>query len=139
MEGIKFFGWSLDKKLNILKNARRRELQIIGIWIEQKGLKPQNEEQFQSIIKRNIRTAKLLKGYSDEDIIDTIKKLKKTDYLTKYTLETVLKFIDEVVAEKVAKANKTKIVGWVEIKDADGTIKMKPVFKNPVVGQDKQN
>lgn len=74
----------------------RRDIEIIKIWIEEMKLKPENKIEYGQIIRRNIRVAQSLVGYSDGDIRKTISILKDTDYLKKFTLETVGKYIDEV-------------------------------------------
>lgn len=99
--------FDLKNYLEKMKKDKRRTIQIIAIWIEQKGLKPETYKQMESIIKRNLRAAKLLVGYKDEDIIETIKVIKNTEWIRKFTLETVSKFIDETIASK---KNKNKIV-----------------------------
>ena len=48
-----------------------------------------------SLIKRNLRPAKDLLGYSLDKIEKTMKNFKNIDYLSKWTLETVVKYIDE--------------------------------------------
>ncbi len=118
--------WSLENALAKLKNSNRRDLQIIYLWIVLNKFKPQNKEQFMSIINRNIRVAQKLKGYSDEDITETFNILQRTDYIKKITLETITKYIDEVVKNKQNK--KPPIKKWIEVKGADGVIRMKPIY-----------
>ena len=119
--------WNLQDKIKQLLGDNRRHLVIIGIWIREMQLKPQNQEQLQSIIRRNLRPAKDLIGYQGGDIIDTIQTLKKTEYLKKITLETITKYIDEIVAAKVKKG--PKIIRWEEVKDSQGNIRMKPIYQ----------
>jgi len=120
--------FSLKEEINKLLTDKRRHIQIIGLWIQEMNLKPENQEQIQSIIHRNVRPANLLKGYKNEDIQETIKVLKRTDYLKgHFGLETISKYIDEIVANK--KKQGPKIVKWVEIKSPDGQIKMKPIYQ----------
>jgi len=76
---------------------KQRHIQIIGIWARETGMKIDSKEIMQSFIRRNLKAASLLKGYSENDIVETIKVVKQTDYIKKFTLETVGKFIDEVV------------------------------------------
>jgi len=118
--------WSLENALTKLKNSSRRDLQIIYLWIVLNKFKPQNKEQLMSIINRNIRVAQKLKGYSDEDITETFNILQRTDYIKKITLETITKYIDEVVKNRQNK--KPPIKKWVEVKGEDGIIRMKPIY-----------
>jgi hypothetical protein len=118
--------FSLNTEIEKMLNDKRRHIQIIGLWIKEKPLNPQNKEQLQSIIKRNLRPAKLLEGYSNEMIIKTIKILKETDYLTKFSLETVYKFIDDIVAME-NKEKKGKIIKWERV-IKNGVEMMKPIY-----------
>ena len=54
--------------------------------------------------------------------------LKNTDYLKRFTLETVSKYIDEVVAQKQKQG--PKIVKFVEVKDKEGNIKMRAIYED---------
>jgi len=108
--------FDLKEYLEKMKKDKRRAIQIIALWIEQKGLKPETYKQMESIIKRNLRPAQLLVGYKDEDIIETIKVIKNTDWIKKFTLETVLKFIDETISmrkkeKKIVKLKRVIIDG----------------------------
>ncbi len=118
--------WQLEKELEKLLKDPRRHIQIIGVWIKEKGLRPENREQMQSIIRRNLRPARLLNGYSNDDIQGTIAVIKNTEYLRKFTLETVAKYIDEVVARK--KKHGRKIIRFEEIKRPDGSVVMRPIY-----------
>ena len=116
----------LPSFLDRLLTDKKRHIQIIGVWVKEKGIDLSNKDIYNSVIKRNLRPAKLLIGYKDEDIVETIKVVKRTDYIKKFTLETVLKFIDEVITGK--KKQGPKIVRFEEIKDQKGYIKMKPIY-----------
>jgi len=96
---LKATDWQLKDEVKKLRENKRRHIQIIGLWIKEKDLQPSNTEQLEEIIKRNCRPAMTLTGYSDEEIIETIRKVKHTYYLKKWTLETITKFIDEVVSQ----------------------------------------
>jgi len=108
-------------------NKPRRDLEIISLYIKEIELKPENKEQFNQIVKRNLRASQGLIGYSNEDIKKTIQMLKNTDYLERFTLETVGKFIDSVVAEKIKEG--PKILKWERVKDEKGIIRMKPIYE----------
>lgn len=113
---------SLDKLLE----AKQRHIQIIGLWAKQMELPLQNEDQIKSLIKRNVKAACLLKGYSDDIIKQTIELLKHTDYLKKFTLETVSKYVDEV--NKQQKKDGPKIIRYERIV-REGNVFMKPVYE----------
>jgi hypothetical protein len=115
-----------DAYLQIMLADAHRHIQVIGIWIRETGLAPQNEEQFKSIIKRNLRPATLLKGYTDDDIISTIKALQRTEYLEKFTLETVGKYIDQIVVTK-NKNKEVSVLRWEEY-EQDGIKSVRPIY-----------
>lgn len=120
--------YSLKEEIEKLLIDKRRHIQIIGLWIQEMNLKPENSDQIQSIIHRNSRPAVLLKGYKNEDIQETIKILKRTEYLQgHFGIETITKFIDKVVATKKKKG--PRIIKWEERRDEKGVIRAKPIFE----------
>jgi len=82
------------EKLEKLSSSKRRDLQIIALYWKYKGYEFRNEKQYQAALKRELRPAQMLEGYTDEEITQTMDWLcENTDI--KWTLETVHKFIDE--------------------------------------------
>ncbi|WP_457635824.1 helix-turn-helix domain-containing protein [Persephonella sp.] len=81
----------------MFSNKDKRMAIIAGYWIV-KGFKFENEEQTKSAIKRELRPAGDLKGYSFERIKETMLYLKENANF-KWTLETVGKFINEDLKE----------------------------------------
>ncbi len=82
---------------DLLKNSRR-DLHIIGLYWQYKDFVFDNIIKCREALKRELKPAKTLIGYTDDDIIDTIDWLcDNTDF--KWTLETVHKFIDENLNE----------------------------------------
>jgi len=71
--------------------------------------------------------AQTLIGYSDEDIKETIQVLRRTDYLKRFTLETVGKYIDEVVANK--QKQEPKIVRFEEVIKPDGEKVIRAIYE----------
>lgn len=112
----------------VSRKSNKEVLAIIYLFAKEMGYKFENKKAEQSFIKRNLRPAKLLVGYSFEDIQDTLKELRKIDYLKKITLGTITKYIDDIIVQK-KKFNKRKIIRWEEVRYPDGTIKMKPIFE----------
>ncbi len=107
--------------------SRWRHLQIIGVWVREKGIALPNKSVYDSILKRNIRTAKLLEGYSNKQIVETVRVLRNTDYIKKFTLETILKYVDEVVVQEQKQGR--KIIRFEEI-NKDGARTMRAVYEN---------
>jgi len=86
--------FNLEEETDKLVNSKVEHLPAIGLFIDIQELKPANSAQLSSIIKRNSRSACLLKGYSKEQIIHTMSLLKKyADF--RWTLESVGKYIDK--------------------------------------------
>jgi len=118
--------WVLEEELEKLLTDHKRYIQIIGVWIKEMNFRPENKDQMQSIIKRFLRPAKLLEGYNNDDIIETIRVLRNTQYITKFTPETISKYIDEVVANK--KKEGAKILRFEKVEKLDGSIAMRPIY-----------
>jgi hypothetical protein len=118
--------WNFDDKLKEMTDGNRRDLQVIALYWKEIGFKFENEAQYQPALKRELRPAKTLIGYKDEDILETIRVLKNTDYLKKFTLETIHKFIDSVVAQK--KKTGPRIIKFEEIVKPDGRKVMRPIY-----------
>ena len=118
--------FSLKDELKKFKSDNRRYIQIVGLWIDIKGLKPNNSQQFRAIVNRNLRPAKALEGYSDKDIKGTFESLLKTEYLSKFTLETIGKYIDDYIAKR---KTGRRIVEWKQLKDEKGMIVMRPIYE----------
>lgn len=97
--------FSFNESLDKLLNSEREDLRIIGVWMQERKFVASNAKQFQSMIRRFLRSAKTLIGYDPKDIRYTISALRNVDYLKKFTLETVAKYIDEMV-EKSKKEGK---------------------------------
>ncbi len=119
--------WNLEKEIEKLVIDPKRHIQVIGVWLREMKFKPENSQQVQSLIKRNLRPAKLLEGYKDTDIRETIQILRNTSYLTKFTLETIGKYIDEIVANKKKKG--PQILRYEEIWQPDGKMVMRPIYE----------
>lgn len=116
----------LQSFLDKLLTSPQRHIQVIGIWARETNLDLSNEEIYKSIIKRNLRPARLLAGYEDKDVVETIEVVKNTDYIKKFTLETITKYIDEVKSQNKTKG--PKIVRFEEIIDNKGIKAMRPIY-----------
>ncbi|MEO0304704.1 MAG: hypothetical protein ABIM64_05530 [candidate division WOR-3 bacterium] len=86
--------WDFEKKLREMESSKRRDIRIISLYWRFKGFVFDNQEKFCRAIKRELRPAGNLIGYSDEEIIRTMEWLHDNTSI-KFTLETVHKFIDE--------------------------------------------
>jgi len=77
-----------------MEKSNQRHIQIICIYWKYKNFQYKNKEQYQSAIRRELRPAKNLIGYSNEEIIDVMELLEENVNFA-WKLETVHKFIDE--------------------------------------------
>jgi hypothetical protein len=106
---------------------KRRHVQIIGVWAREMKVNLDSAEIMHSVIKRNLRAATLLTGYTNEVIVETINVLRNTEYLKKFTLETVGKFIDEVNKNKKKAGPK---IARMEFYEKDGQRYARPIYEH---------
>ena len=72
-----------------------RHIQIIALYWKYKEFNFDNKEQYQSSLKRDLKPASVLKGYSNDKISRVMAWLDKNMSNIKWTLETIHKYIDE--------------------------------------------
>jgi len=90
----------LKEYLNKMSQDKNRHIQIIGLYFRFKGFNFENLAQIQAAIKRNVRPARELIGYSDDKISKVMKYLDNTMFdrngnKIKWTVETINKYICE--------------------------------------------
>lgn len=83
-----------DQYLELMLTSKHKHVKIISIFAKLKEYSFDNYEQIQRFIKRNTRAAKELDCYDLDKIERVAKYLDKTANF-KWTLETILKYIDE--------------------------------------------
>lgn len=87
-------GFSFKSQLKKMFEDKNRRMSIIAYYWTIKGFNFDNKQKYSAALKRELRPAGDLIGYSNEDIKRTCEWLKNNaDF--KWTLETVLKYIDE--------------------------------------------
>jgi len=86
--------FSFNKKLKEMEKDKRRHIHIISIYWKYKGIMLENKEQYQALLKRDLRPARLLTGFTDDRIIEVMEWLEEENDI-KWTLETVFKYITE--------------------------------------------
>jgi hypothetical protein len=80
-----------------MRQSETRRLHILADYAEERGTNFTTVGQWEAFIDRNIRAARTLEPYDDEQISRAMKRVKKAieqGYLTKWTLETVTKYLD---------------------------------------------
>lgn len=90
--------FDFHKELNLLKEGKRKDYKIIALYWKKKDWTFENRAQFVAALKRELRPAKALSGYSGEQIARAI------DYCDKeydvWTLETLHKRITDLINKK---------------------------------------
>lgn len=97
----------LNEFIQKCRQSPQKHIQVIGEWAEGEQPKHTTYGEWQSFIRRNLKPAKELSAYPIEKVEkayqllqkDIVKKLpngKTEGFITKYSLETVIKYIDHV-------------------------------------------
>ena len=81
-------------KLDEMTKDKQKHIQIIALYWQIKGFNFENKEQYQAALKRELRPARQLVGYSMDRIRETIEWLSEETDIN-FKLETVHKYIDE--------------------------------------------
>jgi len=82
----------LKEYLKRMENDKRRHVNVIGHYFEEKGLKFNNEAEAQSAIRRHLRPAIEVAKFTDNDIVRATDQSKK-EYGEKFTIETIWKVL----------------------------------------------
>lgn len=90
--------FSLKEKLELMEKDTKRHIQIICLYWKFKKFNIDNKEQYQTLIKRDLRSAQNLVGFSNEQIMKVMEWLHNENTF-KFTLETVLKYMGEDLAQ----------------------------------------
>jgi len=90
--------FSFKSKLEEMKKDKKRHIQIIALYWEYKNFQFANQQQYQAALKRELRPAKALIGYPDEEIVAVMDWLCDNVNFP-WKLETIHKFIDENLDE----------------------------------------
>lgn len=81
----------LSEEIKKLEENKRRDLNIIALYFEERKPDIQNSDQFSVALKRHLRDAGSLKPFSDSQILEGVKKAKKQT--AEWTLGTVAKML----------------------------------------------
>jgi hypothetical protein len=84
--------WDLKKEIQKLMQSERRELRIIGWFINEKKITLKNREQLSTTIKRHLRPAKLLIPFEVQQIKNSANNADR-QIGDKWTLETLYKLL----------------------------------------------
>ena len=89
--------FSFEEELKRLKESRRYDFKVIALYWKKKGLVFENPKQFNSNLKRELRPAKALTGYTGEQVLRAINYCMDKYAEVGWTLETVGKRIADIV------------------------------------------
>lgn len=91
--------FNFEEELTKLKDGTRKDFKIIALYWKKKGWVFRNKSQLSAALKRELRAAKSLDGYTGEEIARSINFCAK-EYPEVWTLETVFKRIQDLVNTK---------------------------------------
>ena len=83
------------KELEKLKNDKRKDLRLIAFYWKTKDWKFENKKQFNSALKRELRPAKDLIGYTGQQVAKAMKHCEQN--YKEWSLETVNKSINRTI------------------------------------------
>lgn len=84
-------------KINSLLSSKDWRMPIIANYWQYRGISFENKDQYQAGLKRELRAVAMLKGYDLDRIKKTMFHLNtQSDWLDRWSLETVHKFIDKL-------------------------------------------
>jgi hypothetical protein len=76
------------------RKSPQRHVILIGEYADTIKVELKTKEQWDVFIKRNVRAARDLSVFDDDQISDALHKImEQQKWLSKYTLETILKFL----------------------------------------------
>lgn len=84
--------FSFKEYLKEMEEDKRRHINVIGHYFEEKGLSFSSREEVSSAIKRHLRSAVEVAKFPDEKIVNATNKAKK-EYKDMWTVETILKIL----------------------------------------------
>lgn len=90
--------WNFENELEKMRTCARKDLKIIAFYWAKKGYVFENKEQFSAALRRELRAAKQLIGYTGVQVGKAIKHCEAK--YPEWTLETVGKRITDIVNKK---------------------------------------
>jgi hypothetical protein len=82
--------------ITVCRGSKQRHINIIAEYVdEKKTINFSTKGQWDVFLRRNLRAAKALSEFSDQQISKAMKNIDKAKYITKWGLETLLKYLEE--------------------------------------------
>lgn len=92
--------WNFQDTFKSMLESNQRHIHIIALYWKHKQYNPSNKEQYEGLLKRELRAAKNLTGFDDDALLKVMNYLNHQSFIGKWTLETVLKYINEDLKEE---------------------------------------
>ena len=84
---------TLDEFSEWTNQSTSRHVRLIGDYAKAVHPDCQTVEQWNVFLKRNLRSARQLEPFNDDQIQRAFAAVIEADWITKWTLETILKFL----------------------------------------------
>jgi len=86
--------YNYQNSLSLMEQDRNKHIQVIALYWKYKNYNLENPEQYNSALRRDLRSARQLIGYSKDKLLEVMDWLESNTDI-KWTLETVNKFVNE--------------------------------------------
>ena len=92
---------TLEEFVDTMRKSPQRHVQLIGEYAEERKPDCNTKGQWRAFTKRNLKVARQIAEFSDEQIADAFERMQKDlrskddrkGFITKWTFETVLKYL----------------------------------------------
>ena len=96
--------FTLSEFVSSMESSPQRHVKIIGMYADTKQIKNSTKGQWRLFTDRNLASARRLSPYSDEQIARAFNEIEKNmkgsdnkkGYITRWTLETIEKYLEEI-------------------------------------------
>ena len=92
--------FSFEEEIEKIKIGTRKDLKIMAFYWKKKGWVFENRKQFESALRRELKPAKALLGYTSEQVGEVVRFCQDNYEKIGWTLETCSKRIDSIVNKK---------------------------------------
>lgn len=87
---------SKEEFIESCRKSPQRYINLIGEYAdEKKSVQFTTKEQWRSFLNRNLRPAKALEPYTNDQIGKAMKNIESAEYIKRWTMETLLKYLEE--------------------------------------------
>lgn len=97
--------FSFKQSLEGMQASEQRHLQIIALYWQFKNIIAENKDQYATLLGKELKAARDLKGFSDKQITEIMEYLEHNETF-KWNLQSVLKYVGEDLSRITAIKNK---------------------------------